>query len=434
VQPTDSANSRLRSARQALGLRSQQALAEAVTRAGAAIGLRISVTARTVRRWESAQPPWPHPDHQAALESLFQRSLPELGFAPPWTDEPPESADPTVAAGGRMRERAGGSIQGGPVPMMAARARTAWLPGPIAADYITVTTAHRHMYWVVPAATLHGAVSAHASLGAALLPSVPESARRAFAAAVAESSLLTGRIEFFDLQRPAAAQASLVNALQAAQEARDPVLAAAVLGHMAFIPAFSGDPVRADEAREKIRAAKTFARRGSAAPEVMAWLGAVEAEVETRLGNAGMALRLIRDAEDVLSTAGTLPVPPWLDWFSPARLAGFKGNTLMVARRPAQARAALQEALDQLPPESAKQRSVLLADLAAVAVSEQDPERACLLAEEALEQLGKTWYATGMDRIRALRQALGPWESQPCVHRLDERLYDWTTTFAALTG
>lgn len=69
-----------------------------------------------------------------------------------------------------------------------------------------------------------------------------------------------------------------------------------------------------------------------------------------------------------------------------------------------------------------------------MAVSDDDPAGACLLAEEALEQLGKTWYATGMGRIRALRQALGPWESQPCVHRLDERLYDWNTTVAALTG
>ncbi len=212
------------------------------------------------------------------------------------------------------------------------------------------------MYWVVRAATLHGAVSAHASLGAALLPGVPESARRAVAAAVAESSLLTGRIEFFDLQRPAAAQASLVSALQAAQEASDPVLAAAVLGHMAFIPAFSGDPARADKAREKVRAARTFARRGSAAPEVTAWLGAVEAEVETRLGDTSKALRLIRDAEDLLATAGTQPVPPWLDWFSSARLAGFKGNTLMVARRPAQARAALQEAPTSGPRSGGRQR------------------------------------------------------------------------------
>ena len=68
----EAGNTRLRSARQALGLRSQQQLADAVTRAGNSIGLRISITARTVRRWESDAPPWPHPDHQAAVEALFR--------------------------------------------------------------------------------------------------------------------------------------------------------------------------------------------------------------------------------------------------------------------------------------------------------------------------------------------------------------------------
>src|SRR5215471_9406058 len=53
----EAGNTRLRSARQALGLRSQQQLADAVTRAGNSIGLRISITARTVRRWESDTPP-----------------------------------------------------------------------------------------------------------------------------------------------------------------------------------------------------------------------------------------------------------------------------------------------------------------------------------------------------------------------------------------
>ena len=42
--------------------------------------------------------------------------------------------------------------------------------------------------------------------------------------------------------------------------------------------------------------------------------------------------------------------------------------------------------------------------------------------------------ATGMDRIRAVRESLTKWESLPCVRRLDERLYDWNTTVSALTG
>ena len=241
-------------------------------------------------------------------------------------------------------------------------------------------------------------------------------------------------LEFFDLQQPETAQESFVLALQAAQEARDPLLGSAALAHMAFIPAFSGVPKRAEEAREKVRAARAFSRRGPASPEMLAWLDAVEAEVETRFGNTRQALRLIRHAEDILAAPGTRPSPAWLDWFTADRLAGFKGNTLMADRQLGPARETLQEVLDRSADGEAKQRAVTLADLAAVAVAGNDPEQACKLAEAALDNLARYWYATGMDRVRAVRQTLTPWDSLPCVRQLDERLYDWNTTVIALTG
>jgi hypothetical protein len=425
-------NTRLRSARQALGLRSQQQLADAVTRAGHNIGLRkLAITARTVRRWESDNPPWPHPDHQAALEALFQRPIAELGFTPPWAGAEPETPP---AGRGTVSPVVTASTAAGPLTMFPQRNSSAALPGSVASDYISITAAHRHMYWTVPPAQLHEAVAAHVHLGTRLVPSVPDAARRSLAASVSESSLLAGRIEFFDLQNPAKAQASLVVALQAAQDAQDPLLGSAVLAHMAFIPAFSGDRKRAEEARDKIRAARAFARRGPASPEMLAWLDAVEAEVETRFGNTRKALQIIHHAEEIFATEEPRPSPPWLDWFSPVRLAGFKGNTLLYARQNGPARETLQRVLDNLPEDAVKQRSVILGDLAAVAVSENDPERACALAEQALDHLARHWYATGMDRIRAVRESLTKWESQPCVRRLDERLYDWNTTVNALTG
>ena len=326
------------------------------------------------------------------------------------------------------------SSAAGALTMFPQRNQAAPLPSSVVSDYMSVTSAHRHMYWVVPPAQLHDVVAAHVNLGARLVPSVPEAARRSLAAAVSESSLLAGRIEFFDLQNPAKAQASFVIALQAAQDAQDAVLGSAVLAHMAFIPAFSGDAKRADEARDKIRAARAFARRASASPEMLAWLDAVEAEVETRFGKTGKALQLIHHAEDIFATEEPRPSPAWLDWFSPVRLAGFKGNTLLIAHQPGPARDTLQNVLDNLPEDSAKQRSVILGDLAAVAVSQNDPEQACALAEEALDHLGRYWYATGMDRVRAVRESLTKWESLPCVRRLDEQLYDWNTTVSALTG
>jgi tetratricopeptide (TPR) repeat protein len=410
-------NARLRAARQALGLRSQAALAEAVTEAGRSIGLRISVTPRTVRRWESVTPPWPHPEHAAALETLFQRPVTDLGFVAPWQGD--QSDTPKDF-------RANTSRQTGRRPL---RRTGPTLPVTVAADFAAITVAYRHLYWTVPAAELLPLVAGHASLGASMLSTIDDSGRTSLATALSEVSLLAGRLEFFDLQQPDAAQPHFVLALQAAYEANDSLLGAAVLAHMAFAPAFSGDQTRAEEARDRIRAAHAFSRRGNAPAAITAWLNAVEAEVETRLNNTRDALRLIDQAEALLAKhADETQLPAWFDWFSPTRLQGFKGNTLVVAGRPRQAQAVLAQVLQDLPDNAAKQRSITLADLAAAAVADKNPDRACELLTEAIEAVSRQWYATAMDRIKAVRESLREYESLPAVRNLDAKLYDWHTT------
>src|SRR6202008_2072166 len=138
---------------------------------------------------------------------------------------------------------------------------------------------------------------------------------------------------------------------------------------------------------DKIRAARAFARRANASADVLAWLDAVEAEVETRFGDTRRALRLIHHAEQALASTDDRPSPDWFDWFSETRLAGFKGNTLMVAGQGRAARQTLERVLEELPEDAVKQRAVTLADLAASAVIEKQPERACEYLEAALDQL-----------------------------------------------
>ncbi|WP_155980768.1 transcriptional regulator [Nocardia sp. CNY236] len=258
--------------------------------------------------------------------------------------------------------------------------------------------------------------------------------RSILARAVSESGLLSGRLEFFDLQLPKQSQASLVIALRAAHEAADSLLAAAALAHMAFAPAFSGDPTRTDEARERLRAARAFARRGDANPEFNAWLDAVEAEVETKFGNTRQALSLIRHAEESYADvdAGAAPSPAWLDWFSPTRLAGFKGNTLLAAGCSREARETLAEVIAELPESEIKQKSIYLADAAAACVQEKNPTAACALLQDALDLLASNWYAVALDRIKQVRTTLRQWDSLPEVRALDARLYDWHITVNSL--
>lgn len=77
------ANSKLVTARRTLGLHSQAGFADAFEEHAIAMGMRLAVSVRQVRRWESAEPPYPSPDYRRVLEDLFGRPLTALGFVAP---------------------------------------------------------------------------------------------------------------------------------------------------------------------------------------------------------------------------------------------------------------------------------------------------------------------------------------------------------------
>lgn len=406
--PRPAGNTRLKAARLAAGFGSQQALADA-----------LGVGVRQVRRWESENPPSPQPDQAQALTRELGQDLESLGFSSPNTARPDR--------GRRSVRTATAAVVGlAAVPTTAITMQ----PATVATDFLAVTRSHRRLYWSVAPATLHPAAQAHGSLGCALLTETAGQTRRAVAAALAESYLLAGRIEFFDMRDADRARNTLLLALQAAGEADDPLLGAAVLAHTAFIPAWEGER---DKAAERMVAARTYARRGAPSAELLAWLDAVEAECETRCGDTRTALHLIGHAEDTLAADSEQQSPDWLDWFSPVRLAAFKGNTQLKAGHLPQARETLLGVLDSLDPSEEKQATVVLGDLAAVEAAAGHPDEACRYALRALDQLERTWYAMGMDRVREVRRTLAPHQHERCVRELDDRLYGWSTTVSALS-
>ncbi|GAA2825519.1 transcriptional regulator [Kitasatospora sp. CM 4170] len=417
-------NTALKAARLKAGYSSQKAFAAALAQAAAQLGMAgIAVSGRQVTRWESNDPPWPQEDSQKLIVHVLRRPIEELGFQPPW-EEAPDPGQPTAS-----------TVPAKPRPPVLRAAlprppgRSGVQPGTIGADYAIVTEAHRRLYLSVAPAVLHRAVSEHASLGTALLGETSGVARQILASALAESLLLVGRIEFFDLRQPDAADATLVRALQAAGEADDSLLGAAILAHSAFVPGWAS---RLGDARERMQAARTYARRAPASAEVLAWLDAVEAECFTRCGDHRGALALLRRAEDLLAAGGDTTSPDWFTWFSPVRLHAFRGNTELLAGLIPQARTTLEQTLTELPDADGKQRIVVLGDLASVEAAARRPEEACAILEQALDQLAITWYATGMDRVREARRALTPWEGSAAVRRVDDRLYSWSATLSSL--
>ena len=419
-------NTALKAARQTAGLSSQQAFADALSNAARQLGMgQVIVSTRQIRRWESDTPPWPQDDYQRLLTHVLHLPVESLGFRAPW-DRSAAPAVPFAAAPPSRGAQAPTALRAAlPRPAQASGSQ----PATIGADFAIVTEAHRRLYWSVAPATLVQAVAEHANLGTALLGETSGVARRILASALAESLLLAARIQFFDLRQPDSADATLVRALQAAGEADDSLLGAAVLGHAAFIPGWAG---RRDDALERMQAARTYARRGPASAELLAWLDAVEAECLTRCGDYRGALALLHHAEDTLAAGREHASPDWLTWFSPVRLAAFKGNTELLAGHLPQARTTLESVLGDLGAPEGKQRVVVLGDLAAVEAASSRPDAACALLEQALDQLAVTWYATGMDRVREARRALAQWQDTAAVQRVDDRLYSWSATLSSL--
>jgi hypothetical protein len=416
-------NVRLKAARQHAGYASQQALAGALTRAAPQLGLgHLEISDRQIRRWESASPPWPRADHQRLLIHVLQLPIEELGFTPPWDVS---TAGPGAAAAAQASMPRNTSHA--PFPM--AKARGVIQPSTVAGDYAAITVSYRRLYTSVLPTHLHPPVIEHTRLGSHLLGETDGVSHTILATALAEALLLAGRIEFFDLRQPDDADATFVRALQAAGEADDALLGSAILAHAAFVPGWSE---RSDEFADRMRAARTYARRAPASAEFLAWLDAVEAECETISGHSREALRLIEHAETILATGSEHASPDWFTWFSPMRLAAFKGNTQLKAGHLPQAKETLIAALNAATHADDKQLTVILGDLAAVETAERNPEAACGYAEQALQQLAITWYATGMDRILDVRKALQPWAEQKCVQALDDQLYGWQATLSSL--
>lgn len=234
---------------------------------------------------------------------------------------------------------------------------------------------------------------------------------------------LAGRLTFFDLQQPTFARGYYGLAQEAAALTEDPLLSAAALGHLSFIPAAEGSTTMA---LDYLAAAMDHARRGNS-PSFQSWVGAVSSEVLTT-SDPGAALRALDQAGRALGAPVDTEAPSWFDYYSADRLDGFRGRALLQLGRHDEAREHLGAALEGLAPHAVKQRAVFLLDVASTHLSPTDPhlDRACDLAVEAARCLAAAGYATGGARLQEFRTQLTPWRYDSAVTDLEERLAELT--------
>jgi hypothetical protein len=244
-------------------------------------------------------------------------------------------------------------------------------------------------------------------------------ARSALLGTLGRAHLLAGRLSFFDLHEPMPARAHLDLAREASQETGNRVLAATVLGHMAFLPAakqnFSAAASYVAGARERLDSHPVST--------VASWVSAVEAEVSTNAGALKQAMKSLDRAREEIARTGKGSTPTWFDFYDERRLSGFEGFTLRRAGATAAARQKLTESLAPTAHAIPKQRAVSSIDLAAVCVEDGDIDEGCRLATDAAMELHRAGYATALDRLAEFRQAL-PDQRHPAARLLTDSISD----------
>lgn len=278
---------------------------------------------------------------------------------------------------------------------------------------------YQRLYHVTAPTLLITPVVAHLDVTRELLrDSRSACLRRALLKNQAQVALLAGRISFFDLNDATAARGYYALAFESSVEAGAHHLTSAALGHTAFIPAAEG---RLTTAVQYLDQASTVLDRDPH-HRLEAWLAAVGSEITANAHSTRESLDYVDRARTSFARPGLAPELPWFDFFDETRLNGFAGYANLRADRHDDALTLLSATLSCLPDQAVKQRAVVLADLAAAHLGRGDVGHACVIAIDAVDRLRQAGYATGVDRLRALRSSLTPWATSAAVRNLDQHL------------
>jgi transcriptional regulator with XRE-family HTH domain len=159
----------------------------------------------------------------------------------------------------------------------------------------------------------------------------------------------------------------------------------------------------------------------AADPLLRTWIHAGRAEEHAVLGDPIACQRDLDDADRALSSAGRRTTGFFSHW-DRFRLAGFRGNCLLILGHPREAAATLAEALRNTPPSLLGPYACVCADLGAAHAQLGDVERACDLLSRGLAVACRAEAGPdGIERIAGIRNRYIHADS-PVVKDLDEQL------------
>jgi hypothetical protein len=168
---------------------------------------------------------------------------------------------------------------------------------------------------------------------------LPVARRQRLAVVAGHLAGLVGSLAF-DLRDEGKALAYFKVAVQAADDAGSPDLAAWALATRSLIPTYTGDPAAAlrllQEAQDRAR--------GHVSASRLAWLAALEARAQAGLGDAAASLTALGRADRAIERAKPEGGRFANDFFDRPRLVGFRGTSHLLLGQSKPAQAALADA------------------------------------------------------------------------------------------
>lgn len=286
-------------------------------------------------------------------------------------------------------------------------------------DDIEMITVHqRRLYHELTSTQMLVPVDGHLGLLLSLLETAaPERLRRRIASAAGEAAGFSAWI-WFDLGDHFKMDRRYGAALNALAEADDRGLRSYVSAYRAVTTDAAG---RSDEAASHASTALDMADR-SVTRVTKAWLHAVKATACAHTGDSRTALAQIGQAHSALEQAGS-ECDEWMYDFDHERLLGYEGNCLLELGSYAQAARSFEHAISGVPATCVRRRAELSVDLAQARLAEGETAEAVRLAREAIAVFARRGSASGMSRVRRLRDRM---TDQPAAAReLDDFVRTW---------
>ncbi|WP_330342666.1 helix-turn-helix domain-containing protein [Streptomyces sp. NBC_00557] len=314
----------------------------------------------------------------------------------------------------------GGALAAMAAPMLAAVPDAHDAPGGQAAALRLTTSAYRRLDGTTPSRDLAGAVDGHIRLIQAITRTATGDADRARLAAVgSEAASFAGWLAW-DKGDHGSARSWYGGAVKAARTSGDALLTAYQTGTLAQFEAHAGNGV---EALNLARRARRVL--GDQRPAVAdAWLLSVEALGHAAAGNrrgADQALTASRAAAQALAAGQDPPPWPWVFSFTPDKVAACR---VACGARLGLPKWVLDEDVEALAATGhAKQRALLVLDIAAGHLAGGRVEAAFALASRALEVALQYRSGRIVERARAVRRSLTTSSPPKVVRDFDERLH-----------